>query len=162
MRASISFFFTLFFALLNVPGCEVESLVWTLLELFCDLAGNIWKLYEDNFWIFLRGCFLVWQAMKDDGPLLKLWCWNPCLNLGRNLCWNPGMNLALQSFKVARWRGKVPGLQQDPKDAGLQGSRLKGSKFKVSGFQGFQHLSLQVFQGFMVPGFSDTWSNPAH
>ena len=34
------FLFTLFFALLNVPGCKVGSLAWTLLEPFCNLAGT--------------------------------------------------------------------------------------------------------------------------
>ena len=63
-----------------------------------------WNLYI--IWgQLLDFLFLFGQAIKDDDPLLKL-CWNPCLNLWRNLCWNPGMNLALQGSKVARPRGK--------------------------------------------------------
>ena len=73
------------------------------------------------------------------------------------------MNLAVQGSKVARSRGKVPSLHQDPKDAGFQGSRIysrsKGSKIlRLQGskvpLHGLYHP--MFFQGFMVPGFSDT------
>ena len=125
--------FVFLFTLLLFLMCRVVRLeVW--LELCWSrvatllLLEPIWGQLLDFLGVFL----LWWRAIKDDDPLLKLWCWNPCLNLWMNLCWNPGMNLALQGSKVARSRGKVPSLHQDHKDAGCQGSRicsrLQGSK----------------------------------
>lgn len=74
----------------------------------------------------------------------------------------PWHDLALQGSEVARSRGKVPRLHQDPKDASFQGSRiqsrLQGSKkrFQGSKVPGLQDLPLQVFPSFVVPGFNDT------
>jgi hypothetical protein len=70
-----------------------------------------------------------------------------------------GFSWALQGSKVARSQSKVPSLHQDPKDVAkvlgfIQHYRVPGIKgFRVPRFQ---RLSLQVFQGSMVPGFSDT------
>ena len=66
---------------------------------------------------------------------------------------------ALRGSKVARSWGKVPSLHQDPKDVAkvlgfIQHYRVP--RFKGFRVPGFQRLSLQVFQGSMVPGFGDT------
>ena len=108
--------------------------------------------------------FFLGQAIKDEDPSLKLWCWHPCLNLWRNLCWNSGMNLALQGSKAARSRGKVPSLHPDPKDAGFQGSSIysrlyKGFQvFKLSGFQNSKAYHSRFFR---VPWFQDLMTHEA-
>jgi len=84
MQVWISFFLLNYFLL-----CLMSRVV--MLEVWLEFAGIVlqpcWNLYEDNFWIFFGFCFVsfffevVAGQKKDDDPLLKLWCWDFCLNL---------------------------------------------------------------------------------
>ena len=112
------FLFTLVLALLNVPGCEVGSLAWTLLELLCNLAGTYTRTTSGFSW----WCFL-WQAIKDDDPLLKLWCWNSCLSLWRNLRWNPAWTLL---SRVQRLQGHGANFQACTRIPRMQVSKVLG------------------------------------
>ena len=78
-NAGVDFVLLFYFFLLRLM-CRVVILeVW--LELCWNCFATRLDLYEDNFKIFFGFCFFLdWCC----GPLLKLRCWDLCLNLWRN------------------------------------------------------------------------------
>ena len=78
-NAGVDFVFLFYFFLLCLMCRLVILEVW--LELCWNCFATRLDLYEDNFKIFFGFCFFLdWSC----GPLLKLRCWDLCLNLWRN------------------------------------------------------------------------------